>query len=326
MGTLEVRVPPQAEGERLDAWISSQAGACTRSQVKKAAEQGKLLVDGAPARVSLRLRGGETVRLDLPDYEADPSIEPEPIELDVLYEDEHMVAINKPVGMVVHPAVGNRSGTLVHALLHRYGAGGLAGESARAGIVHRLDRDTSGLIVVARTLAAHEGLSRQFRDRTLSKRYLALVRGRVKEAGTIDEPVGRHERDRKRMSTRARVARSAVTDYRPLEDYGRATLLLCAPKTGRTHQIRVHLASRGWPIVADAVYGGVPRRPAAGSAPERAVEGILAEMRRQALHAWQLDLHHPVHGRALTLEAPLAEDFAEVVARLRALDEGTVSC
>ncbi len=293
---------PESAGERLDAWLSRQPGAPTRSQIKGAADDDRLQVSGKPVRASYRLRGGETV--DLLEHEADPDAAAlcgEDIPLDVLHEDASFLAINKAAGMVVHPGAGNRTGTLVHALLHRDPALAWPGQPERAGIVHRLDRDTSGVILVAKTVRAHEAISRQFRDRSIQKTYLALVHGDVKKAGTIDLPIGRHPTERKRMSVSGKPARAATSDYEPLERFGAFTLVEVRPRTGRTHQIRVHLSAKGWPIVGDRVYGARAR----------------TSFPRQALHAAAIELEHPVEKRRLRIEAPLAPDIHDFVEELR---------
>jgi 23S rRNA pseudouridine1911/1915/1917 synthase len=258
------------------------------------------------------LREGENVEFELPQIIEANHVVAQPIEIDVLYEDDAIVAVNKAPGMVVHPAAGNRDGTLVNAILHRYATTAWPGEVERAGIVHRLDRDTSGVILVARTVAAHEALAKQFREREIEKHYLALVRGKVAASGRIEEPIGRHPRDRKRMSTTSRKTRSAVTEYAPQEAFDGSTLLLVRPHTGRTHQIRVHLSAKGWPIVGDKVYGTRANARAVGKRGD-----ILAEMPRQALHAWRIGFSHPVSGEPMEVEAPLAGDFSEILARLR---------
>jgi 23S rRNA pseudouridine1911/1915/1917 synthase len=293
---------PDNAGERLDAWLARQAGAPTRSQIKSAADDDRIEVAGKPVRASYRLRGGETV--DLFEHESDPaeaSLHGEDIALDVLYEDDSMLAVNKPAGMVVHPGAGNPTGTLVNALLHLDPAIAWPGQPERAGIVHRLDRDTSGVILVARTVRAHEALSRQFRERSIRKTYVAVVHGDVKSGGTIDLPIGRHPTERKRMSVTGKPARSAFSEYEPLERFGAFTFVEVRPRTGRTHQIRVHLAAKGWPIVGDRVYGSRARSTFA----------------RQALHAAAIDFEHPKNGERLRIEAPLAADIAEMLARLR---------
>ena len=297
-----VTVPEEAVGARLDTWLASQPDAPTRSQIKSAADEDRLEVDGKVARASYRLRGGESVVLSQPQF--DPSAVPpvgEAIPLDVLYEDETMLAINKPAGMVVHPAAGNYTGTLVHALLYRDPSIAWPGQAERAGIVHRLDRDTSGVILVAKTVRAHEALSRQFRERTIRKLYLALVQGNVRGPGRVDLPIGRHPTERKRMSVHGRPARAALTEYLPREHFQGLTLLEVRPHTGRTHQIRVHLASKGHPIVADRVYGGKP----------------YGSLSRQALHASAIEWAHPVSAVSLRVEAPMAEDMEALIVHLR---------
>jgi len=222
----------------------------------------------------------------------------------VLHEDALVIAINKAPGMVVHPAPGRWHGTLVNALLHRWGRLP-SRDDARPGIVHRLDRDTSGVMIIARTPAALDHLARQFHDRTVAKRYLAVVRGVVRhDELVIDAPIGRHPIERKKMSTRTRRGRAARTRVRVLERFAAATLVEAAPETGRTHQIRVHLAARGHPIVGDALYGGTR----AGRSPAIA---------RQALHAASLEVTHPESGVRLRLTAPLWPDLAQLLASLR---------
>ena len=222
-------------------------------------------------------------------------------------EGPRFIAVDKPAGMVVHPAPGARRGTLVAALAHRLGTIAGPGAPDRPGIVHRLDRDTSGVMLVARTAAVLEGLARQFRDRTVEKRYLAVVRGRLAAAsGTIDRPIGRHPRERKRMSVHSRRGRAAVTRWRVLERFRGATLVRLAPETGRTHQLRVHLAALGHPIVGDRVYG----RPGRGG------EGALT-CARQALHAEEIRFAHPVTGAPVVVRAALPQGLESLLARLR---------
>jgi 23S rRNA pseudouridine1911/1915/1917 synthase len=297
-------VDAAAAGERLDRWLASLPGAPTRSQISAAIAQRLVTIDGHPAKAGHRLRVGEFVVFRARPHEEPATVAAEEIPLDVLYADEHVVAINKPAGMVVHPAVGNRKGTLVNAILHAFPRAQWPGAQDRAGIVHRLDRDTSGVILVALSVTALEAIAKQFRDRTVEKEYLALVRGKVAAAGSIDAPIGRHPRDRKRMSTAARKARSAVSHYEPLERFADTTLLLVRPRTGRTHQIRVHLAAAGWPIVADPIYGrgGRERGPILG---------------RLALHAWRIRFDHPISGLRITVTAPLPPDFAAALDALR---------
>jgi 23S rRNA pseudouridine1911/1915/1917 synthase len=305
-----VVVPPDAAGARLDRFVAGIAGVGTRSRAKQLIDAGGVHVDGVLRKAAFALRPAMRVDVDVP-APSPTTVEAEALPLAVLYEDAHLIAIDKPPGMVVHPAPGSRRGTVVNALVHRLGALAGVGAVERPGIVHRLDKDTSGVLVVARTAAALEGLARQFRDRTLEKRYVALVHGTVRgSAGVVDRPIGRDPRARTRMSVAARRARAAVTRWTVRERFAGATLLDVAPTTGRTHQIRVHLAAIGHPIVGDAVYGGRRR-----GRPETAA--ILGSMPRQALHAASLVLAHPVTGVPLRLAAPLPEDFSTVLERLR---------
>ena len=248
-------------------------------------------LNGKPAQPADHVATGDVIEIELPEAFVTVA-EPEDIPLEVLYEDSDLAVINKPAGMVVHPAPGHYSGTLVHALLGRGGAWSAAAGASRPGIVHRLDRGTSGLIVVARTDAAHRALSVQLSDRTLSRTYLAIVRGRVKaDAGVLEGPIGRHPNERKRMAVVA-GGRHALTRYQVVERRRTHTLLRCDLDTGRTHQIRVHLAALGHPISGDAEYGG--RDPGA---------------ERPMLHAWRLRLRHPRGGAEMTFEAPPPPDF-----------------
>lgn len=304
---LACEVPRSAEGERVDVWLGAREGWPTRSQIKLAAQQGRLLLDGARVRPSRRLEGGEKIELRYGEQAAVDAPAGEPIELDVLFCDDELIAVNKPAGLVVHPAAGHRTGTLVQAVLHRFPSSRWPGEPGRAGIVHRLDKETSGVILIARTAAAHESLSAQFRRRSVEKEYEAIVRGRVSEPGEIDAPIGRHPHERKRMSVASRRARPALTRYQPIEMFREATLLRVFPHSGRTHQIRVHLASRGWPVVGDRVYGG--RRGTR--------QGPLASMKRQALHARSIRFSHPSGDRVMRIRAPRPADFRELLRKLR---------
>jgi 23S rRNA pseudouridine1911/1915/1917 synthase len=306
-----VTVGAEAAGERLDRFLAALPGVGTRSQAKQLVDAGCVTVDGGARKAAFALRAGMRVTVDVP---ARPrsAVEPEALPLTVLYEDAHLLAIDKPPGMVVHPAPGTPGGTVVNALLHR--AGGLAdvGDATRPGIVHRLDKDTSGVLLVARTTAALEAVARQFRARTVEKRYVALVHGTVRgERGTVDLPIGRDRRDRKRMSVRSGRGRAAVTRWAVRERLPGATLLEVRIETGRTHQIRVHLASLGHPVVGDRAYGA-GRRTGVGEAGE-----VLAACPRQALHAARLALAHPDSGAPLVLEAALPADLRAVVEGLR---------
>jgi 23S rRNA pseudouridine1911/1915/1917 synthase len=303
------------EGLRLDIYLAGRETGLSRSQIRKALEEGRVLVDGRRVKAGHRLRAGESVELTIP--EPVPSeVRPEEIPLSIVYEDEHLLVVDKPAGMVVHPAAGHSSGTLVHALLHHCrdlsGIGGVL----RPGIVHRLDRDTSGLLLVAKTDEAHRNLTEQFRNRRIAKTYLALVQGAPPvDAGEIRLPVGRHPTDRKRMSTRSPRGRDAVTHWRVRERFGAVTLLEVGLETGRTHQIRVHLGSQGYPVLGDAVYGRTGWVKAVADPETRS---ILRGVRRQALHAAGIAFHHPVDGTPLSFQSPLPEDLAELCGALRA--------
>jgi 23S rRNA pseudouridine1911/1915/1917 synthase len=297
-------VTPDAAGTRLDAFVAASPIGASRSQVRHWIDDGRVSIGGRARKAGYLVRADERVEVDVPPTPS-TSAEPEDLPLDVLYEDAKLIAINKAPGMIVHPAPGRWHGTVVNALLHRWGP--LPGhEPARPGIVHRLDRDTSGVMVIARTAAALEHLAKQFAKRTVVKRYLAVVHGVVRpETMTIDAAIGRHEVDRKKMSTRARVARAAVTHVRVLERFARATLVEAAPRTGRTHQIRVHLAARGHPIVGDHVYG----------APRIDADASIA---RHALHAASLAIMHPDDGATMVFRAELWPDIRALVEDLRA--------
>ena len=305
---LELVVPASAAGVRLDRFLAESPGVGTRSQAKRLIDAGRVRVDGVARKSAHALAAGARVVVVL-DVPLPTTIEPEDVPLVVLYEDAHLLAVDKPPGMVVHPAPGARRGTLVNALAHRLGALAGVGPADRPGIVHRLDRDTSGVLLVARTAPVLEALARQFRERSVHKRYLAIVRGRVaKASGTIDQPIGRHPRERKRMSIHGQRARTAVTRWQVLERFAEATLVRLAPETGRTHQLRVHLAAIGHPVLGDKVYG---RRRAGRAAP------AAPECARQALHAEELRFTHPVSGEPVVVSAALPRDLDDVLARLR---------
>lgn len=302
-------VKEEEQDLRLDVFLSRRDLSLSRAQVQKLIEQGAVQAGSRPAKASHKVREGEAIHCEIPPA-TEYDVVPQDIPLSVIYEDEAILMVDKPAGMVVHPAPGHKEGTLVNAVLYHCrdlsGIGGVL----RPGIVHRLDKDTSGLLVVAKSDRAHQALTGQFRRRLVKKTYHALVYGDMKgDQGIIDLPVGRHPEDRKKMSTRSRRGREAATRWQVIERYGAATLLHVEIETGRTHQIRVHLHALGYPVVGDSVYGSTRRVNTVGDTARRAA---LKRMKRQALHAARLSFSHPVTGEWLTFTAPLPADMAEL--------------
>jgi 23S rRNA pseudouridine1911/1915/1917 synthase len=305
-----IGVSDDSDGLRLDRFLASVLGDRSRSQIQRLIKGGHILVGGRAAKPNQAVRTGQAVSIDEPEpTEASP--QPEALPLPILYQDKDLVVVDKPAGMVVHPAAGHEAGTLVNALLHHVDdLSGIGGEK-RPGIVHRLDRGTSGLMVIAKHDAAHEELARQFHDREVEKEYLALVWGEVMAGRRIDAPIGRDPVNRKKMSAKARRSREAVTRIVRAEHFGRTlTLARVAIHTGRTHQIRVHLSAIGHPIVGDPLYGGI-RRHVAGDV--RAVK----HLDRPFLHAARLVFTHPSEGRRMEFTSELPNDLQLVVDELR---------
>jgi len=287
----------------------------SRTQVQRLIQEGRATAASGPLTASYRVREGETIALHVPPPR--PSeLAAEPLALDIPHEDDDLLVIDKPAGLVVHPAPGHPSGTLVNALLyHCRSLSGIGGE-ARPGIIHRLDKDTSGLLLVAKHDRSHRHLAAQLKTRTLQRRYQALVHGAMPAPeGTIDAPVGRHPTQRKKMAVVAHGGRAARTHYRVLEAWGVLSLLELALETGRTHQIRVHLASLGHPVLGDAIYGTGARRWPGRPALEQAMRAFP----RQALHAAQVRFRHPTHGDCMTFSSPVPTDMAALLAQLRSL-------
>jgi 23S rRNA pseudouridine1911/1915/1917 synthase len=288
---------------RLDRFLAAREDLGTRSQIQRLITDRRVWVRGRRAKPATLLRVGDTVRVERPRLRP-RTLQPEAMDLEVLFEDDVLLAINKPAGLVVHPAPGHWEGTLVHALLHRWGAAESRLDEERLGIVHRLDKDTSGVLLIAKDPRTLEALARQFRLRQVEKRYVALAHGRVRaDQGVVREAIGRHPVHRKRMAVRS-GGRTALTRYQVIERFAAATFLRLFPETGRTHQIRVHLAAMGHPIVADATYGR-----SRGRGPE-----LLG---RHALHAETVSFRHPLSGREMTLSAPLPEDISRALVELR---------
>lgn len=310
-GSVEsLTIPNEFSGMRTDAALASLLKTLTRSQIQKLIDAGLVLVDGKPAKASKRLSGGEEVTVKIPPPEPIELV-PEEIALSIIYEDDHIVVINKPPGMSVHPGAGTRTGTLVNALLVRcHGLSGIGGK-LRPGIVHRLDKDTSGVMVVAKNDLAHNCLASQFKARTVKKKYLAVVLGRLRgDHGYFEKPIGRHPTHRMKMTTSVRGAKEAFTEWRVIERLPAATLVEVYPKTGRTHQIRVHFKEHGHPILGDRLYG--PRKY-----PTDVLERVASKLKRQALHASSLSFKHPLTGEDVEFHAPLAEDIEEILQLLR---------
>ena len=295
---------------RLDLAICRELPELSRSAAQRLIDEGNVTVDGRPERSSLKLRGGEEVRVTVPPpVPAEPAAEAIP--LDILYEDADVVVINKPAGMVVHQGAGNSTGTLVNALLgHCDDLSGIGGE-LRPGIVHRIDKDTSGILVAAKNDRAHQSLSEQFRVHSVKRIYRALVFGLLKEdSGRIESAIGRHPVDRKRMSGKARHGKPAVTRWKVLARYERLTLLELRLETGRTHQIRVHLSENNHPLAGDEVYGGGGRLAAIT---DPLLKKMILELNRQALHAMTLGFIHPTDGRYLEFTTPLPDDMSRIL-------------
>ncbi|NLE73196.1 MAG: RluA family pseudouridine synthase [Actinobacteria bacterium] len=297
---IEVRVEADVAGARLDVFVGGLPGVGSRSRAEVLISGGAVLVDGAVRQRSHRLKAGQVVQVIAlpPSSEEGGPPQAENMAVPVTYEDEFLLVVDKPAGLVVHPAQGHPTGTLVNALLH-YGLAG--GEVGRPGIVHRLDKDTSGLMVVVRDADVHARLVKMIRQRVVKRCYLALVHGRPAQLGTIEAPIGRHPRYRKTMTVGGATSREAVTHFAILEEFRNYTLVEAGLQTGRTHQIRVHFRAIGHPVCGDPVY--CRRDP--------------LRIGRQFLHSHQLAFRHPVTGEELSFRSPLPEDLARVVARLR---------
>jgi 23S rRNA pseudouridine1911/1915/1917 synthase len=303
----------------LDRFLATAQTDLSRSRLQGLIEAGRVQVNGRTVRASQRLHDGDRVRVEIPDPEPS-TLTPEALPLDIVHEDEDLVVLDKPAGLVVHPGAGVRSGTLVHALLHRYpGIVGVGGPG-RPGIVHRLDKDTSGLLVVARSARAYRALVEALRAREVRRTYSALVWGLPRTAGgVVEKAIGRDPRDRKRMAVVARGGKPARTRWTVREPLGVATCLEVALDTGRTHQIRVHLAHLGHPVVGDGVYGGRIKKQLSLPEAERSLAAeLLTCLPRQALHASALEFTHPVTGVRVSFASPLPQDFERALGLLRA--------
>ena len=305
----EIELPEQAAGQRLDQALAAALPQYSRSRLQRWISAGAVLVGGRAGKSSQRLAGGERLSVRA-QFSADRSVAAEAIELKIVFADPLLLVINKPAGMVVHPGAGNATHTLQNALLAVDGALALL---PRAGLIHRLDKDTSGLLIVARTPEAYDFLVRELQERRIARHYLALCVGLPTAGGTVAEPIGRHRTQRTRMAVRG-DGRPAITHYRIEERFRGHTLLRVQLETGRTHQIRVHLAHIGLPLVGDPAYGGRRRQVAGASL---ALQSALQAFRRQALHAQRLALRHPATLEALHFDAPVPADLQQLLAALR---------
>ncbi len=323
-------VSPDAAGRRLDVFLAERLPAFSRAALQRAIEAGQILVDDAVGKPSLKLRSGSVVTVIQLDVPREGPV-PQDIPLDVLHEDESIVVVNKPAGMIVHPAKGHWDGTLAGALAHHFGAMSQRGGPTRPGIVHRLDRDTSGVIIVAKNDQAHDALSAQFKARTVEKQYLAIVIGVPEfDQDVVSAPIGDHptEREKKAVRPGHPTSRDAVTHYEVVERFVGYALVRARPKSGRTHQIRIHLAHAGHPVLCDRLYAGrnpkritelelIPREKLGQDKSAVARAGSEPLLARHALHAHRLSLVHPTSGERLIFEAPLAADMEQTLAALR---------
>lgn len=307
----DLQVPVDQAGQRLDQFLAVNLPELTRSQVKRLIDEGQITLDGEVVKAGHRLRGGERVSARLAEA-APATAEPQALPLQVLYEDDCLIVVDKPAGMVVHPAPGHPDGTLVNALLHHcQDLSGIGGQ-LRPGIVHRLDKETSGVMVATKDDRTHNHLARQFKAHTIDRRYRALVHGQVQNAtGTVDRAIGRHPVQRKKMSSRSRSGRRAVTHWQVLRRYGRErlTLLDLTLETGRTHQIRVHFGEMNLPLVGDKLYGNSRRARAIA---DPGIRQMVEQLDRQFLHAWRLGFQHP-DGRELTFTSLLPDELQRLL-------------
>ena len=298
-----INVLPEEAGIRVDKLLSDRISSITRSHIQKLIEGADVTISGSSVKTNYKVKAGDEIIVTIPEVD-ETEILPEDIPINIVYEDDDMLVVDKPQGMVVHPAVGNYTGTLVNALMYRCGdtLSGINGEK-RPGILHRIDKDTSGLLMIAKNDRAHIGLSQQIKEHSLTRAYKALVHGGFSaDTGTIDAPIGRDLNDRKKMTITDRNSREAVTHYKVLERLGKYTFIECVLETGRTHQIRVHMSHNGHPIVGDKTYG---------------VKKEEFKLAGQLLHAYKIGFIHPVKDEYMEFESPLPDYFKRVLGGLR---------
>ena len=303
MNLLTFTIKQEESSVRIDRYLAEQCPEFSRSYLQKLLKEQKVTADGRPVKANYKIHPGAEIQVEIPDMEV-PDIRPEDIPLDILYEDEHLLVVNKPKGMVVHPAAGHTEGTLVNAVMAHCGDN-LSGINGvlRPGIVHRIDKDTTGALVICKEDAVHRDLAEQLKEHSIKRRYRAIVQGNLKEdEGTIEGPIGRHPTDRKKMAINYKNGKDAVTHYKVLERFGQYTYIECRLETGRTHQIRVHMTSIGHPLLGDTVYGSF-KNP--------------FHLQGQTLHAMILGFRHPVTGEYIEFEAPLPDYFLKLLEKLR---------
>ena len=306
MSSQTVIVQPSDAGERIDTFLAKETG-ITRSQIQKFLEKGDILVNETSASQNYRTKKNDVIRINIVEAQNDRLL-PEPLPVDILYEDEHLIVVNKPAGIVVYPAAGHRDGTLMNALAYHCRRLAPVGGPLRPGVVHRLDKDTSGVMVVALNDKAYYTLAEQFKQRTINRKYIALVHGDLKDEGEIALKIGRSETDRKKMSTNVKKGKEAVTRWRVIKRFGKATLIEVKLGTGRTHQIRVHFSSISRPVLGDRTYGkktGI-----------EFISGKYIVFPRQMLHAQLLGFHHPSSNEYLEFSSPLPEDITQKIQEL----------
>ncbi len=318
-GDCIILVNEHESGKRLDTIIAYHISNCSRSFSACLIRKEKILVQGKVKKPGYRVKTGDNISVSISSIDSEPILlKPEPLDIDILYEDKHIIVINKEPGLVVHPAPGHNKGTLVNGLLHHCPELAGIGEKPRPGIVHRLDKDTSGTLVAVKNNAAYINLAAQFKSRKIKKLYLALVFGVVQsESGSISLPIGRHVSNRKKMSTVSRKSRSAETLWKVIERFNGATFLECDLKTGRTHQIRVHCAAINHPVLGDQIYGG--KKAAKKLLPKNRLNKIIS-VPRQMLHAWRLEFAHPATGDTMFFESPVPQDMKKLIETLRHVD------
>lgn len=309
---IKLVVGEDESGKRLDVYLAKKAGFISREEAKKAIREGNILVNQHPSKPSYLVRDGDLITGVLPERKSpDETLQPEPIPIDVIFEDDSIIVLNKPAGIVVHPGAGNYKSTLVHALLFHCDRLAPQGSPLRPGIVHRLDKETSGVMVIAKTAEAYSDLVQQFKNSKVEKRYCALVYGRVKEkSGTLETGIQRHPKDRKRMTITMDGGKRAVTQWVVKRWFDEFTLLEIVIKTGRTHQIRAHFSYLGHPVVGDLTYGG---RRRAKTVTDRNVRARIMRLRRHLLHAFYLSFMHPRTGERVAFTSSLPGEFREIV-------------